>query len=383
MAGTTKKTRSKKACIIIGLILLLLIIFRLFLPSIILKYCNKTLAHMPGYYGHVQDIEVALYRGAYQIKDLYLNKLDSASQQQTPFFSVENLDLSLQWKALFHGRLVGKLIFNSPKLIFTKDKTELGDVKKDTTSFRTVLKDFMPLKINRFEINNGSIHYVDSGATPKVDISLKKLHVLAENLTNVENNKIALPSTVTANADVYGGTLEMHMKMDLLADKTKLDMNAEIKNVELPLLNDFLKAYGGFDVNKGNLGLYTEFAAKDGKYVGYVKPIIKGLKVLGPQDRHDSFFQKAWEAIVGGAAAILKNHSKQQIATKVPIQGEFGKSSTDVPDAIWELLRNAFVQALIPSVDNEISLSSVDKAKPEHDSLLKKIFGKKDKKDDK
>jgi hypothetical protein len=378
--NTKKKFHFSKATIIISVIIVVLFIFRLFLPSILLKYCNKTLANVPGYYGHIDDIDVSLYRGAYQIKSMYLNKIDSSSHRQTPFFMVADLDLSLQWKALFHGRIVGKLIFNSPKLIFTKDHTELSDVKKDTNSFQRVLKKFMPLKINRFEVNDGNIHYVDSGATPKVDISLQQIHVLAQNLTNVENSKVELPSTITATANVYGGTLSLNMQMDILAAKTKFDLKAEIKNVNLALLNDFLKAYGGFDVNKGSLGLYTEFAAKDGKYVGYVKPVIKDLKVLGPQDKNDNFLQKTWEVIVGAAAGILKNHKQQQIATKVPIQGEFGKSSTDVVDAIFELLRNAFIQALVPSIDNEISLNSVDAAEPEHKTLLQKIFGKKDKK---
>jgi|SRR6185437_11338843 len=361
--------------IVIGAIIIVLIIFRLLLPSILLNYCNKSLGKMHGYYGHVQDIDVALYRGAYEIKEMYINKEDSSTKKQTPFFSVKMLDLSLQWKALFHGRLVGKLIFNSPKLIFTKDKTEIKDVKKDTTSFKTVLKDFMPLKINRFEVNDGSIHYVDAGAKPAVDIYLQKAHILAQNLTNVENNEIALPSTLTANATVYGGTLSLNMKLNPLAEKTMFDLKAEIKNVKLAMLNNFLKAYGGFDVNKGNFGLYTEFAAKDGKYIGYVKPFIKDLKVLGPQDSSDNILQKAWEAIVGGAALVLKNQKKQQIATKVPIEGEFGKTTTGVWDAVWELLRNAFIQALMPGIDNQINLNSVNKVKPEKKSFLQKIFG--------
>jgi hypothetical protein len=289
------------------------------------------------------------------------------------------LDISLQWKALFHGRLVGELIFNSPKLIFTKDKTEISDVKKDTTSFKTVLKDFMPLKINRFEVNDGSIHYVDAGAKPAVDIFLQQARILAKNLTNVENNKIALPSTVTANATIYEGTLSLNMKMNPLAEKTAFDLKAEIKNVNLARLNNFLKAYGGFDVNKGNFGLYTEFAAKDGKYIGYVKPFIKDLKVLGPQDSRDNILQKAWEAVVGGAGGVLKNHKKQQVATKVPIEGEFGKTTTGVWDAIWELLRNAFIQALMPGIDNQINLNSVNSVKPEKKSFLQKIFGGGDK----
>jgi hypothetical protein len=29
---------------------------------------------MKGYYGHIDDIDVSLYRGAYQINDMFINK---------------------------------------------------------------------------------------------------------------------------------------------------------------------------------------------------------------------------------------------------------------------------------------------------------------------
>ena len=310
---------------------------------------------------------------------MYLNKLDSSTHKQTEFFRVSNIDLSVEWRALFHGRLVGELIFNSPKLIFTKDRAEISDVKKDTNDFRKVLKDFMPLKVNRFEVNKGSIHYVDAGASPKVDISIQQAHILAQNLKNVEDNKTELPSPITANANVYGGTLTLNMKMDALAKRTRFDLNAEIKNANLVSINDFLKAYGGFDVNKGTLNLYTEFAAKNGSYKGYVKPVIKDLDVVGPEDRKDKFFQKVWENIIGGAGKILENPKKEQIATKVPIEGSFQGSDTDIMEAIWELLSNAFIHALMPSIDNQININSINTNTNDHKGLFHKIFGGKDK----
>jgi len=107
------------------------------------------------------------------------------------------------------------------------------------------------------------------------------------------------------------------MKLNALADNATFYLTAEIKNTNLVLLNDFLKAYGNFDVHRGNLGLYTEMAAKDGKFKGYVKPIITDLKVVGPEDRHDTFFNKVWEQIVGAAGVIFRNQKKDQVATKV------------------------------------------------------------------
>ncbi len=67
------------------------------------------------------------------------------------------------------------------------------------------------------------------------------------------------------------------------------DMNAGLKNTNLPDLNDFLKAYANFDVHEGTFGLYTEVASKDGKFIGYVKSVIKNLNVTGPEGRCDLY----------------------------------------------------------------------------------------------
>ena len=137
----------------------------------------------------------------------------------------------------------------------------------------------MPLKVNRFEVNNGELHYTDNTGKQKVDVALKETYILALNLSNVVDKTIELPSTVTARAKAYEGTLTFNMKLNALNEQPTFDLNAELKNTNLVLLNSFLKTYGNFDVNRGNFGLYTEMAAKEGKFKGYVKPIIKDLSL--------------------------------------------------------------------------------------------------------
>jgi len=374
-----QQKKGKRKYIIIGSILVVLVILRLLLPTIVLHYANRELAKMEDYYGHVDDIDISLYRGAYQLDSIYINKRDK-SGKQTEFFSAKTVDLSIEWQALFDGKIVGEIEVFSPKLIFTKDKTELTQVVHDSADFKEVQKDFMPLKVNRVEVHNGSIHYVDGTKSPKVDIFLENAHILATNLKNTEDKKEKLPSTVIANANAYEGDLSLRMKINGLAKTPTFDMNAEIKHASLVLLNDFFKAYGKFDVNKGTLGLYTEFAAADGKFAGYVKPIIKDLKVLGPEDADDEFWQKAKEALIGLAGNILTNPKKDQVATKVPIEGSFENASIDNVEAIWELLRNAFIRALLPAVDNEISLQNVKTVPTEPEKkpgFFKRLFGKK------
>ena len=384
MAKTKKKSHLTKKFKVILIIVLVLVIIRLFLPAIVLHYSNKALANIPGYFGHIEDIDISLYRGAYQINDMYLNKVSEKTQKQTDFFKTKNIDLSIEWRALFHGRLVGELVFDSPNLIFTKDKTEISDIKKDTNNFRKILKDFMPLKVNRCEINNGSIHYADKSSNPPFDISFQNVYAVAENLRNVEDKKILLPSTVDAHATAYGGKASLNMKVNVLAEHSTFDLNAEVQNTNLVKLNDFLKAYGNFDVHKGTFSLFTEFAAKGGRYDGYIKPVIKDLDVLGPEDKKDGFLHKIYEGLVGTAGEILENHKEDQIATKVPIHGEFGKSHTNTLEAIWELLKNAFIRALVPAIDNKINISSVTKPEEKKRSFVGRLLhGKKDKKDKK
>jgi hypothetical protein len=261
----------------------------------------------------------------------------------------------------------------------------LSEVKKDTNDFRKIIKQFMPLTINRLELQNGSIHYADKSATPAVDVSFKQVYLLAKNLNNSYDSAKQLPASITAHAKAYEGTFHLDMKLDPLAKDVTFDLNAELKNTNLVLLNDMLNAYGHFDVNRGNFGLYTELAAKEGKFKGYVKPVIRDLDVVGREDKKDPFFHKIWESIVGGAGVIFRNQKKDQVATKVALEGTFKDPSTNTWDAVWEVLRNAFIQALLPSVDNQINIASIDQdKKDEKKNIFQKIFSsdKKQKKKD-
>ena len=372
-----KKNNHKKWTILLSIVALLIVV-RIILPYVVLHYANKTLASMNGYFGHINDIDLAIYRGAYVINDFYIDKVDSVSQEQVPFISSQVIDLSVEWKSLFHGRIVGELEFTNPVLRFTKDRAEPAAIQKDTSDFRAILKSFMPLKINNFEIINGKIQFIDSTSTPKINIAMTNTQVLAKNLSNVQDTTL-LPASVTASADLYKGKLHFKMKLNPLAASPTFDMNAELQNTSLPELNDFLKAYAKFDVQAGTFGLYTEVASKNGKFIGYVKPVIKNLDVIGSEDRHDSFLNKLYEVLVGAAGVILKNPEEKQVATKIPLKGEYGNTIVGTWYAIIEVLRNAFIQALYPSIDHEITILSVNKVEPEEKKgFFEKLFTKPD-----
>jgi Domain of Unknown Function (DUF748) len=374
----SKRYKRKRAWLIV---LVSLIAVRIALPYILLHFANHRLANMPGYYGHIKDLDLAIYRGAYRIEEFHLDQVDSTTQERTKFIGAEMIDLSVEWEALFKGEFVGELEIKKPLLRFTLDKTEPAEVQKDTASLGDLLQDFMPLRINRLALHNGSLEYADQGSSPPLNLALTNLEALAKNLSSVEDEEELLPASVEATAFLYGGDLKFNMALDPLSRESIFDMNLSVERMDLPKVNDLFQAYADFDVNKGTLSLYTEIATRDGAFKGYVKPIIKDLDVVGKEDRQDNLLRKLWESIVGIAGVILTNPRKDQVATKVLLEGRLDDPNVRTWAAVIDLLRNAFIRALEPAIDREINIASpLADEKEEKKGFLKGLFGKKDEK---
>lgn len=372
----TQKPKRKKWKIVLISILVLLIIARLLLPTIVLKYVNKTLAGIKGYYGHVEDIDIALIRGAYQINDLLLVKVDTVTNQRDtiPFFKTPQIDLSVEWRAIFKGKIVGEIEIAEPVLNFVKGKHKDEDVKQDTTDFKEVIKKLMPLTINHFTIKNGQVHFLDPYASPVIDVPMKNIDVQADNLSNVNDSNKVLPSTIKMTGELYGGKMNMNIKLNAFEKQPTFDLNGGLESIEMRNLNPFFKKYGKFEVEKGTFAMYTEFAAKDGAFNGYVKPMIKEMDV----DKKGNLAQLAWQSVVQGVDNLLENNKTDKMATKLPVKGRFDQPNTGLWTAISYVLRNAFVFALRPSIDNTIDIGKVE-AEPQKKTFLQKVFGKKDK----
>jgi hypothetical protein len=239
----------------------------------------------------------------------------------------------------------------------------------------------MPLKVNRFEINNGAVRYIDPGSNPPVDIALTNLNALALNLSNSYDSSSRLPAKITADAEVYEGRLNLNLKLNPLANEPTFDMNAEVKNVNLILLNDFFQAYAKIDVNKGNFTMLTEVAADSGRFKGYVKPLIDGLDVLGKEDRGDNIFRQLWEGIAETAGELFENQPRDRVATKIPFEGDLQNPKASIGTTIINVLQNAFIRAIQPSIDNEINLQSVDETDEKQGNFFQRLFGGARKKD--
>lgn len=365
--GSRVPSRGRKWLVALAVIAAVLIGLRLALAPVLLHFANRKLDQIPEYRGHVGGVELALLRGAYQIKDVSLRKVQGAST--VPFFAADLVDLSVEWGALLHGRFVGEIEVRGPRLNFVVAHSRKASQTGIDSSWEDRSKELFPLQINRFHIDDGEIHFRDLTRDPKVDVHVDHIDALATGLTTRPKGGEALPAIFQATGRAMDhARLRLDIKLDPWARYPTFDMDGELTDLRLPTLNDFLKAYAKVDAEGGTFSLYTEMAADSGRFKGYVKPILKDVKIFSPGKKDEGgALESAWQALVGGVEELLENKKEDQLATQVPLAGRFSNPSAGIWASVGYLLRNGFIRALSPSLSHSIDFRDVGgkKAKPE------------------
>src|SRR5204862_1963946 len=119
---------------------------RAILPSTLRWYVNRVIDRHPLYDGKIGAIEVHLCRGAYSIDDVRLIK--TTGNVPVPLFSAKRVDFSVQWDALMHRKLVGKVVMEEPSLNFVDAATDAESQTGAGGPWLQIIRDLFPFKIN-------------------------------------------------------------------------------------------------------------------------------------------------------------------------------------------------------------------------------------------
>jgi hypothetical protein len=180
-------------------------------------------------------------------------------------------------------------------------------------------------------------------------------------LYNTRDLATDLPADFRAKGTTLGGgNIELHVKLDPLADEPRFDLELALQEVDLVELNELLEAYGKFNVKRGTFEVFAEIAGSGGNFDGYVKPFFENLDVFELEQDAKNPVKLIWQAIVAGAVKIFKNHPEDQVATRIPVSGTFEQTDVAIWTTIVNVLRNAFVEAFRARVDESIDLFERD-----------------------
>ena len=202
-----------------------------------------------------------------------------------PIASFPHVEFSVQWSTLFLGRLVGDCELGSPR--FYVNQIQLAEEAKDEVDmdqrgWQRALEAMYPLKINRLQVDNGSLTYIDDD--PKKPLELTEANLLARNIRNVVSRLHVYPSAIHLDSRLFEKgrlTLDGHADFlsepypGILADISLEDVPLErldpvAENVRLQIAAGTFSAQGQLEWHPAQRRLHLTEARLVGPRVDYV-----------------------------------------------------------------------------------------------------------------
>ena len=349
---------SRRTLYVVGTLVVVLAAARLALPYALQTAINRRLARVPAYEGEVQSVHVALWRGAYVLRGVRIAKRGVAGE---PFFIAREIDCSLAWRELFHRKVVSDLRVEGARLNFVQAGSPESSQLEADRRWQEVIADIFPIDITHFEIAEGAVHYRNDATKPKVDVFAEHIEALAQGLRNRPGQAgEEFPANLMLRAvTLGGGRLTVTGEAEPLAAQPHFELRVILDQVNLPELNEFLRAYGKVDVSAGAFKLYLEMAARDGRFEGYAKPFFSGIEFKDLGDEGKSLGEKVWEKVVSGLVKLFKNKPTDALATRIPFAGEFGKTEVGLWATFTSMVRHGFVEALTPRLEFSVKSAEI------------------------
>ena len=342
---------------IFGIVVLALVVVlgigRALMPWAVRDYVNRTLDKNPLYAGEIGEVEIHLWRGAYAIDDVRISK--TTASVPVPFFAAKRVDFAIQWDALFHRKVVGRVLMEEPELNFVDAPSEGEDQSGAGAPWLQMIDELFPFRINRAVIKNGSIHFRAFQAKKPVDVYLSQVEASIDNLSNIRDETKPLVSTVQVTGLAMDqAKFEYKMTLDPFSYRPTFHMGMRLLGLDVTKINDLAVSYGKFDFERGWFDLVVEADAKEGQLTGYAKPLFRNLKIFSLTEdiKDENVLELFWQALVGGLTSLLKNQPRDQFGTLIPFNGDLSQAtSADILATIGNILRNAFVRAYLPRLE--------------------------------
>ncbi len=126
-------------------------------------------------------------------------------------------------------------------------------------------------------------------------------------------------------------------------------LTPQIKN----MLNPLLKACARTEVSGGGVfTVYSQLGVKKRHHDGYLKPLFMDLEVYNRrQEKGRSLTHQIKGLAIAGAARILKIRTRRNRPVLSMYPRKLTKPNVSTWQAIVEVLRNAFIKAILPGFD--------------------------------
>jgi hypothetical protein len=349
----------RRCLVAVACVAIVLLLVRFAASPLATYVTNRRLAAMPQFQGHVEGVQLSLWRGTIGFTKLELT--DRAHPEDGVIVAVAHGMLSLSLPPFFRGRVGGEGAVEGARVIMVKrletPQDEQEQAKKlgkpMVRAWQEVLTKEFPIELSRIEVEDSAFRFDDRSDPQAVSLELDQVNLTAAGFSNREKGGDPLPATLRMTARIGGsGSLLVGGRADPAERQPRFEMRLELKGLSLPKIHDFLVRYALVDVSSGEFDLYTEVTAANGQYDGYTKPFFKDLKFEAVPDPEKSLLRRAATKVASVVQGALKNE-RGDVATKAPFHGDFDANQVDVWVTVENLLRNAFIQALREGLEGQ------------------------------
>src|SRR5690606_38591828 len=98
-----------------------------------------------------------------------------------PLLTVPQLELSIRWRDLFRGALVGEAVFHAPTLNFVDGRSAGEDQAGRGVDWRERLESLFPLRLDEVLVQDGSVVFLSPFTQPPVELRAADLEARATN----------------------------------------------------------------------------------------------------------------------------------------------------------------------------------------------------------
>ena len=332
--------------VVLSTLLVLLILFLVVwytTPYVLRDYLNRKGSSLPDYDLNIHWVQINPITARIDLDNVVLKK--KTNLIPVPFFVCPRVHIAMQWSELIRLDFRSNIVLRQPTVNFVNGPTPETTQTVLEPAWVSAVKQLVPLRINRFEVDQGDLHYYDFHADPQIDMELTNLFVSADNLTNTTRSHDLMPTTVVITGNPFKvGTLDAHLAVNVDLKQPTFSEKVKLEHIPAVDLNSFLAKYASVYAKSGDLSLYTEMVSKEGRFDGYAKPFFSNLQFEPmPKDRHG--LAALWAGLVNGVKGLVEDDRKV-IATDVPIKGTYSDPNIDFWSAAFGAIRNAYFAAI-------------------------------------
>ncbi|MEI7429364.1 MAG: DUF748 domain-containing protein [Betaproteobacteria bacterium] len=195
----------------------------------------------------------------------------------------------------------------------------------------------MPIKIGKITLQAGTVRFTDNFVKPNYTANLKQIGGRITGLSSEPGS--------TASLDLRGSydnvaPLSIKARINPLSEKPYLDLQAEIKGVELTPFSAYSGKYAGYAIEKGKLSLFVNYKIENDQLTAENRVFLDQL-TFG--DRVES--PDATKLPVTLAVSLLSNRNGE-IDINLPISGSLSDPQFSVGGLVVKVIVNLLVKAV-------------------------------------